>query len=297
MEIKLSGSAQDFKRNIRPNLVVECNSGFTLIELLVVIAIIAILAAILFPVFAKVREKARQTSCLSNEKQIGLGLIQYSQDYDELFMGGNNPPYYNTGWIGPMYPYVKSTAIFKCPDDPTVDAGGGTTATSYSFNYNLSPPHIGLANAGQPISIATLNAPASTVFVFESQGNQTQVTDPLEKYSSEGNGGGNCGLLYGGGSWATGLFPGFSPGNVCAGAHIVIIGSNNGAVHTQGANYIACDGHAKYVTPNRISPGYDAPKAGQAEDIMASGTTTAASTDSMDNGGGSGSAIMTFSKI
>src|ERR1700758_2071511 len=93
--------------------------GFTLIELLVVIAIIAILAAILFPVFAKVREKARQTSCLSNEKQLGLGITQYNQDYDELVPAGyfptNQPP--GQGWAGELYSYVKSKKVFLCPDE------------------------------------------------------------------------------------------------------------------------------------------------------------------------------------
>jgi prepilin-type N-terminal cleavage/methylation domain-containing protein/prepilin-type processing-associated H-X9-DG protein len=87
--------------------------GFTLIELLVVIAIIAILAAILFPVFAKAREKARQSSCLSNVKQIGLGFMMYAQDYDETLPGGNVG---GTGWWGnAIAPYVKNTQILTCP--------------------------------------------------------------------------------------------------------------------------------------------------------------------------------------
>lgn len=93
--------------------------GFTLIELLVVIAIIAILAAILFPVFAKAREKARQTSCTSNEKQLALAVLQYVQDYDERFLIGNNngtsPA--GEGWAGELYSYVKSTGVYACPDD------------------------------------------------------------------------------------------------------------------------------------------------------------------------------------
>src|SRR6185437_11900503 len=98
--------------------------GFTLIELLVVIAIIAILAAILFPVFAKARGKARQASCASNEKQIALGLIQYTQDNDERFPTGDvyNTAYSGRGWAAHVYPYIKSAGVFKCPDDPTMDA-------------------------------------------------------------------------------------------------------------------------------------------------------------------------------
>ncbi|MEN6401236.1 MAG: prepilin-type N-terminal cleavage/methylation domain-containing protein, partial [Armatimonadia bacterium] len=110
--------------------------GFTLIELLVVIAIIAILAAILFPVFAKAREKARQTSCLNNLKQIGTAFIQYAQDYDERMpMRGINmvqpdtsaPGYFFTtayngsttgkliSWMDLVYPYIKNRQVFVCP--------------------------------------------------------------------------------------------------------------------------------------------------------------------------------------
>ena len=89
------------------------NRAFTLIELLVVIAIIAILAAILFPVFAKAREKARQSSCASNLKQIGVATLQYAQDYDETYMLG-----WYTGGYSPrtvVDPYIKNTQVFNCP--------------------------------------------------------------------------------------------------------------------------------------------------------------------------------------
>jgi len=107
-------------------------AGFTLIELLVVIAIIAILAAILFPVFAKAREKARQTSCASNLKQMGTSLIMYEQDYDEAAIalqagvawdavGATGLP-----WIQKVQPYVKNMQIFRCPS--------GVSAIGYSMN-------------------------------------------------------------------------------------------------------------------------------------------------------------------
>ena len=88
--------------------------GFTLIELLVVIAIIAILAAILFPVFQKVRENARRTSCASNVKQIGIAFTQYEQDADEQTPGSTQWGY---GWAEKIQPFVKSAAVFQCPDD------------------------------------------------------------------------------------------------------------------------------------------------------------------------------------
>src|SRR5215212_3362705 len=105
-------------------------SGFTLIELLVVIAIIAILAAILFPVFAQAREKARQATCLSNCKQIGLASNMYVQDYDETFPGHDWPKGNgrfalpdgrafegHVGWAAQFYPYVKNQNVYVCPSD------------------------------------------------------------------------------------------------------------------------------------------------------------------------------------
>jgi len=95
--------------------------AFTLIELLVVIAIIAILAAILFPVFARARENARRASCLSNEKQIGLGMMQYLQDYDEHYMVQDENTDYL--WYEPLQPYIKSDQLFRCPSK-TPDGSG-----------------------------------------------------------------------------------------------------------------------------------------------------------------------------
>ena len=116
------------------------HAGFTLIELLVVIAIIAILAAILFPVFARARENARRSSCQSNQKQIALGFKQYIQDYDEKY-----PPRYaelsgsaafeangaDQGWAEILQPYLKSVQIFQCPSE----TGAPATAPSNNVGY------------------------------------------------------------------------------------------------------------------------------------------------------------------
>jgi prepilin-type N-terminal cleavage/methylation domain-containing protein/prepilin-type processing-associated H-X9-DG protein len=110
--------------------------GFTLIELLVVIAIIAILAAILFPVFAKAREKARQASCLNNVKQMMVALLGYLQDNDEMCMPHWNPG--GPGYLWPQFlnPYIKSQQIFTCPSFNNITWDGGyDSGIGYGYNY------------------------------------------------------------------------------------------------------------------------------------------------------------------
>jgi prepilin-type N-terminal cleavage/methylation domain-containing protein/prepilin-type processing-associated H-X9-DG protein len=138
-------------------------SAFTLIELLVVIAIIAILAAILFPVFARARENARRSSCQSNLKQIGIGVMMYTQDYDERLPSSNannGLPNGDNSHVFSYYvdPYLKSTQIFRCPSDTT------TTVSSYGYNY------VYLAGSGLPsaISIAKIQDVAQTLMLMDS---------------------------------------------------------------------------------------------------------------------------------
>lgn len=204
--------------------------GFTLIELLVVIAIIAILAAILFPVFAKVREKARQIECLSNLKQLNLAFAQYTQDYDETMPGATDGgPGAGTlgGWVyyptfpvsavapfdvtmGSVYTYVKSTQVYLCPDDSL----GKSDEDSYAINScAASPNRINGLRPGKNLS--QFDSPASMMLLGEEAAliNNTDTSSTNDGY-----------LNYTTDSVST--------------------------RHTNGSNVLFVDGHAKYYHMN-----------------------------------------------
>lgn len=156
-------------------------SAFTLIELLVVIAIIGILAAILFPVFARARENARRSSCSSNLKQIGLGMMQYTQDYDERLPLNDNGPQWANGqamcWIDMIRPYIKSDQVYICPsaDAAKTDKifldydNSGRAAFTYALNnvyWNVPQQSLFEKPAA---SLASLDDSSGTVFVGDSQ--------------------------------------------------------------------------------------------------------------------------------
>lgn len=246
-------------------------SGFTLIELLVVIAIIAILAAILFPVFATAREKARQTSCSSNLKQVGLGMIQYVQDYDETYpygIGGwctpaGNPPCNWTrnysGWAGEIYPYLKSTNVFQCPDDTSKPASSTTRLMiSYGMNYQA----MGLQQS-------SFTSTANTIAMFEVNGAQIRTCsgcapDAVYDYMSpSGDGWPTGGVTNSYGDYAGTTYAVYATGNMgipftaanCTTATPCYIEP----YHNSGANWLAADGHVKWLSGSKISNGSNAP--------------------------------------
>jgi len=299
------------------------SNAFTLIELLVVIAIIAILAAILFPVFATAREKARQTSCASNLKQLGIGLVQYCQDYDENLPFGTHPQLGNReqGWAGEIYPYVKSTGVFACPDDQTVpDATPGANTTvqncpvlggtpwntiSYALNmaflYGVVTPVT--SPTGALLSQALWTSPSRTVLLMEVSGSEAQLTWPGETQSPSNDGLGGSVSMYGvvpsgavGPLQQTGVL-GSTAGN---GGNVVGTASDDQASltgrHGSGSNFLLCDGHVKFLQGNKVSEGVAAPNPNQAETASNGpywcGAGTAVSTNALG-----GTTVATFSPI
>ena len=221
---------------------VRRSGGFTLIELLVVIAIIAILAAILFPVFAQARGKARQSACLSNSKQIALALMQYQQDYDETLPISTidltpTTNIYNASWINTVQPYVKSLGIFVCPDG-AYDAIDGTPSENPLESGPISNVHApGLLRRNMSGPVVSYGIPTRYEVV---QGTATvttyNVTSPfagipasIRPVRYQGLGGfvdptGSGACLVGG----TGLtVPSYSNGDVARPAETVLIQENN----------------------------------------------------------------------
>jgi prepilin-type N-terminal cleavage/methylation domain-containing protein len=266
-------------------------SAFTLIELLVVIAIISILAAILFPVFAQAREKARQTTCASNEHQLGLGFLQYVQDYDQTFPVGQTGYTDGVGWAGEIYPYVKSVKVYTCPDDPTTNIingeGFGETdyADSYGFNRNL-------ANAiwvGNPTNtLATLTAPAKTVMLFEIAGYTAPVDNnhgSIDYYSMVGclpDGGGDGGADNATQNnppyvahYATGYI-GNPTRTVNPTTDAATYGPGETPRHNQGSEFLLADGHVIYAIGTHVSGGPNATSPTSPQ--INTGTTQAAGT-------------------
>jgi prepilin-type processing-associated H-X9-DG protein len=205
-----------------------------LIELLVVIAIIAILAAILFPVFATAREKARQSSCASNMKQVGLGIQQYLQDYDETYpnvwnLGAAPWTWYPDGpssLVSEVYPYVKSLQVWNCPSQTDKiysywNYGGKTYTEQYAFNnYYLNRG----SGKAVPIQMSMVTTPTTIIEVAElSRNGNNQQTSVIDGYCSVSD----------------------TVSVTCA--------PRISWPHTNGSNYIYGDGHVKWVSKSAIT--------------------------------------------
>ena len=231
-------------------------AGFTLIELLVVIAIIAILASILFPVFARVRENARRSSCQSNMKQLALGVMQYSQDYDERYpsvgpcmVDNAGAPADNPGWSVAIQPYVKSTQVLQCPSDKNLP---GATFADKGFSDYFYNVQIGYTNAtfgysvpsngsnGTPLKQSQIDFPSNTLLLGETGGTQPDLSR------------GDAGLFWAPDKWrACGNIQPWGP--VSQNGYMKDYPDQTFKKHLEGANYAFTDGHVKWYTPEKIT--------------------------------------------
>ena len=268
-------------RGLRANTI--CQRGFTLIELLVVIAIIAILAAVLFPVFGRARENARRSSCQSNLKQLGLGILQYTQDYDESYPIASQGPYTYSDvsiglisqWPVAIQPYIKSLQVFQCPSDSKKgdNAPYGGIMLSYAANSYCNYPAstgYGLTFSGV-LGINGVNW-GQTFYdgkqvVTTSAAKITQPSEVImltEKHSANiiaNTGGANASLgnvsAYGANSMftATGNFGwGINGDNIPDGSRsgtTFDTGVNGGVsvAHLETSNFLFVDGHVKALKP------------------------------------------------
>ena len=209
--------------------------AFTLIELLVVIAIIALLAAILFPVFARARENARRASCQSNLKQIGLGFAQYVQDYDERYPladpGNTNvtpgEAVGSTNYWTTLQPYLKSTQILSCPSDsttPVTNPSYVASANIVGFSCDISQNAACAALPYRPVHSSEIATSSRTVLAMDYRHN-----DSPRVLSGNSNSIAYC----------------LNPSNGVFYEPFVR--------HLEGANWLMCDGHVKWYKPTQIS--------------------------------------------
>jgi len=222
--------------------------GFTLIELLVVIAIIAILAAILFPVFARARENARRASCQSNLKQIGLGMAQYTQDFDERFPvlwadlngdGAHSVAGQDFGWAALIQPYVKSTQILQCPSEPNSGNSSPLSVnySDYFYNRNIS------SGATVSTSLSAVSFPSNTIMNGDYIGNVTNLGWAASNHN------GNSATTHNAGCPAAPATVGFNRTD----------NGNPSERHLEGANYAFVDGHVKWLKQSAFGHGCTSP--------------------------------------